>query len=42
MTYLSILQNTAAYDVTINQLTLTDTSGNVLVFKVSSAIPTTV
>ena len=42
MTYLSILKNTAAYDVTINQLTLTDTSGNVLVFKVSSAIPTTV
>jgi len=41
-TYLSILQNTAAYDVTINQLTLTDTSGNVLVFKVSSPIPATV
>ena len=42
MTYLSILQDTAAYDVNINQLTLTDTSENVLVFKVSSAIPTTV
>lgn len=40
-TYLSILQDTRAYDVTINQLTLTGISGNVLVFKVSSAIPTT-
>jgi heat shock protein HslJ len=40
-TYLSILKDTMAYDVSINQLTLTDTSGNVLVFKVSSAILTT-
>jgi len=41
-TYLQILQNTLAYTININQLTLTDTSLNVLVFKVPSALPTTV
>jgi heat shock protein HslJ len=41
-TYLQVLQNTVAYDVNINQLTLTDTSKNVLVFKVPSAAITPV
>jgi heat shock protein HslJ len=40
--YVSILQKTAAYSINIKQLTLTDTSLNVLVFKVPSALPTTV
>ena len=39
-TYLQVLQNTMAYTVNINQLSLTDTSENVLVFKVAPATPT--
>ena len=40
-TYLAILQGTIAYSVNIDQLTLTDKSNNVLVYKVPSAVPTT-
>jgi heat shock protein HslJ len=41
-TYLQILQNIVAYSVNINQLTLTDKSENVLMFKVAQATPTPV
>jgi len=36
-TYIQVLQNTMAYTVNINQLSLTDQSENVLVFKVATA-----
>jgi heat shock protein HslJ len=39
-TYLQVLQNTMAYTVNVNQLTLTDASGNVLVFTWSVPTPT--
>ncbi len=38
-TYLQVLQNTMAYTVNIDKLTLRDKSENVLAFKVASAIP---
>jgi heat shock protein HslJ len=40
-TYLQVLQDTMAYTVNLNQLSLTDKDQNVLVFKVPSAVPTT-
>jgi heat shock protein HslJ len=41
-TYLQILQNTVAYSINIDQLSLTDQSGNVLVFRLSLLTPTPV
>jgi heat shock protein HslJ len=38
-TYLAILQNTLAYSVNINKLTLTDKSNNALVYEIPSAVP---
>jgi heat shock protein HslJ len=40
-TYLQVLQDTKAYTVNLNQLSLTDKDQNVLVFRVPSAVPTT-
>ncbi|MCX6691759.1 MAG: META domain-containing protein [Methanoregula sp.] len=40
-TYLTILQDTKAYSVNINKLTLTDKSNNALVYEVPSAVPKT-
>jgi heat shock protein HslJ len=40
-TYLAILQDTMAYAVNSNQLTLTDKSNNALVYEVPPAVPKT-
>lgn len=40
-TYLAILQDTMAYSVNINKLTLTDKSNNALVYEIPAAVPKT-
>ena len=40
-TYLAIIQDTMAYSVNINKLTLTDKSDNALVYEVRPAVPKT-